>query len=141
MNFIQPLTASITFSFAHAKRVRVARFSGAITDRDLIDTYERLLRDPAYDGTLHNLVDLREVSHMGITSAGLHRLIALHDGRGPTEAHTRNAIVAPTDVLYGVSRMFQTLRGDSRLAELEVFRTIGAAEHWIAEHSDVPASD
>jgi len=141
MNFVQPQSASITFCYETARRIRVVRLAGAVTDRDLIDAFQRLLRDPAYDASLNDLVDLRDVSQMGITSAGLHRLIGLYDERGPTEVHTRNAIVAPTDVLYGVSRMFQTLRGESALAELEVFRTIGAAEDWIAAFTDVPGRD
>jgi hypothetical protein len=70
---------------------------------------------------------------MGVTSAGLHRLIARHDERGPTTLLTRNAIVAPTDVRYGVSRMFQTLRGEGLPAELEVCRTIDEAECWITD--------
>ncbi len=132
MNTTRPQTSSITFSCDLATGCRTARFVGAITDRELIDAYERLLHDPAYDSTLDDLIDLRDVKHMGVSSAGLHRLIALYDERGPAQQHTRNAIIAPTDVLYGVSRMFQTLRGDGEPAELEVFRTCDEAERWIA---------
>lgn len=132
MNTVQSQTSSITFQCDPVKRCRTARFAGAITDRELLEAFERLLRDPAYDASLDDLVDLRDVTHMGVTSAGLHRLIALYDERGPTTLLTRNAIIAPTDVLYGVSRMFQTLRGEGLPAELEVFRTVEEAERWIA---------
>jgi hypothetical protein len=140
MSSAQPPSASITFSFEIAKRTRVARFVGAITDRELIDAFDRLLHDPAYDASLNDLVDLREVTHMGVTSAGLHRLIALYDERGPAVLNTRNAFVAPTDVLYGVSRMFQTMRGEAPPAEIEVFRTLDEAESWIAGHPDFATS-
>jgi len=140
MSVAQPPSASITFSFDLAKRTRVLRLAGIIADRDLIDAIQRLLADPAYDASLNDLVDLREVSHMGVTSAGLHRLIALYDERGPAVLHTRNAFVAPTDVLYGVSRMFQTLRGEAPPAEIEVFRTLQEAESWIAAHPDLTVS-
>ena len=136
----QSPTGSITFTLDRAKRVRIARFVGVITDRVLIDAYEPLLRDPAFDSTQSDLVDLRDVSQMDVTSGGLHRLIALYEERGPTEAHTRNAIFAPSDVLYGVARMFQTLRGEVAPAEIEIFRHLEAAERWMARLPDSAAS-
>ena len=71
---------------------------------------------------------------MGVTGAGLHRLIALYDGRESDGHATRAAIVAPSDVLYGVSRMFQTLRGDANPDEVEVFRTLDEANAWLERH-------
>lgn len=133
MNPVHAPPAAIAFCIDHARQLRTARFAGAITDRELLEAYERLLRDPSYRGDYDDLIDLREVTHMGVTSAGLHRLIALYDERGAVETPTRNAIVAPTDVLYGVSRMFQTLRGEGLAAELEVFRSLDDAERWIAD--------
>jgi len=132
---------TITFTLNPARRVRVARFVGAITDRILIDAYEPLLRDPAFDSTQSDLVDLRDVSQMDVTSAGLHRLIALFEERGPAGAHTRNAIYAPSDVLYGVARMFQSLRGEVAPAEIEIFRHFEEAERWMAGLPDSSASD
>ena len=137
----EPPSGTITFILDPAKRVRVARFVGAITDRVLIDAYGPLLRDPAFDSTQSDLVDLRDVSHMDVTSAGLHRLIALYKARGPAEAHTRNAIFAPSDVLYGVARMFQSLRGEVAPAEIEIFRHFEQAERWMAGLPDSSASD
>jgi len=137
----QTPTGTITFSLNPATRVRVARFAGAISDRVLIDAYEPLLRDPAFDFTQSELVDLRDVSHMDVTSAGLHRLIALYEERGPARAHTRNAILAPSDVLYGVARMFQTLRGEVAPAEIEIFRHFEEAKRWMAGLPDSSASD
>lgn len=132
MNTVQSPAAPISFSYDAQRRCRTARFAGPITDRELLDAFERLLRDPAYDASLNDLIDLRDVTHMGVTSAGLHRLIALYDERAADAHGTRNAIVAPTDVLYGVSRMFQTLRGECPPAEVEVFRSVDDAERWLA---------
>lgn len=119
---------------------RIATFTGAIGDRELHDAYETLLRDPSYDPAVDDLIDLRGVTHMGVTGAGLHRLIALYDDRESDGFRTRAAILAPTDVLYGVSRMFQTLRGDANPDEVEVFRTEGEALSWLARH-DLPLPD
>jgi hypothetical protein len=107
-------------------------FRGSITDRELLEAYESLLGDPAYDASCDDFIDLRDVTHMGVTGAGLHRLIALFDERDSPGYVTRSALLAPSDVLYGVSRMFQTLRGEGHPDELEVFRTLDDAMFWLA---------
>ena len=122
---------SITFAVDVTNRLRIATFCGAITDTDLLHAYQPVLTDVHFDPALDDLVDLRAVSHMGVTSAGLYRIIAFYDERAPANLSTRSAIVAPTDVLYGVSRMFQTLRGDGHAAEVAVFRRIEAAHRWL----------
>jgi hypothetical protein len=43
---------------------------------------------------------------------------------------SRWAFVAPSPVLYGLSRMYQMLRGDAG-CEIEVFRELNAAVAWI----------
>ena len=124
-------TASITFSIDLVARRRIATFCGPITDRELLDAYTVLLADPAYDSSLDDFIDLCGVTHMGVSSAGLHRLITMYDERDSPGHPTRSAILAPTDVLYGVSRMFQTMRGEEHPDELEVFRTADAAIDWL----------
>lgn len=140
VNAALPERASITFAVDVACRLRIATFRGAIFDAELLDAYHPLLTDVRFDPALDDLVDLRAVSHMGVTSAGLHRIIALYDEREPANLPTRSALVAPTDVLYGVSRMFQTLRGDGHAAEVEVFRTLEAANRWLERMEQAPGS-
>ncbi len=123
--------APISFVNDDAAHRRIATFAGPIGDRELFDAYQSLLNDPTYDPSVDDLIDLRGVTHMAVTSAGLHRLIALYDERPSTGHQTRAAIVAPSDVLYGVSRMFQTLRGDGNADEVEVFRTLRDASVWL----------
>ncbi len=132
MNSSLVLTAPISFSLDVAAHRRITTYFGAVGDRELIDAYEVLLNDIRYDASMDDLIDLRGVTHMGVTSAGLHRLIALYDARPSNGYVTRAAIIAPTDVLYGVSRMFQTLRGDATPDEVEVFRCADEALYWLA---------
>jgi hypothetical protein len=132
-------TAAIAFSIDEPVRRRIATFRGPISDRELIDAYAALLADPAYDASLDDLIDLRHVTHMGVTSAGLHRLIGMYDDRDSPGFVTRAAILAPTDVLYGVSRMFQTMRGEDHPDELEVFRTLDESLEWLNRKQHVPA--
>lgn len=132
MNTSAPGTPCIAFSIDTDTRRRVATFTGRIGDRELFDAYASLVNEPAYDPSLDDLIDLRAVTHMGVTGAGLHRLIAMYDQRDSDGFRTRAAIVAPTDVLYGVARMFQALRGDETPEEIEVFRSMDDAMRWLA---------
>ena len=131
MNHSPVQAAPITFSYDGSAHRRIVTFRGAISDRELLDAYESLLGDPGYDASTDDFIDLRDVTHMGVTSVGLHRLIAMFDERDSPGHITRTAIYAPTDVLYGVSRMFQTMRGEGHPDLLEVFRTIEQALAWL----------
>lgn len=130
MNTSPASAASITVSYDAASHRRTLAFSGPIHDRDLLEAFEALL-SADYDASADDLIDLSAVTHMGVTSAGLHRLLAMYEEREETGHRTRNAIIAPTDVLYGVSRMFQALHGDDKPDELEVFRSRDDALRWI----------
>ncbi len=131
MNTTATGTPCITFSINADARRRVATFTGRVGDRELFDAYAALVSEPAYDPSLDDLIDLRGVTHMGVTGAGLHRLIAMYDQRDSDGYRTRVAIVAPADVLYGVARMFQALRGDDTPEEIEVFRGMDDAMCWL----------
>ncbi len=131
MNFTAAGSPCITFSIDGDARRRIATFVGVIGDHELFDAYSSLVNDPTYDPSLDDLIDLRTVTHMGVTGAGLHRLIAMYDQRESDGHCTRAAIVAPTDVLYGVARMFQMLRGEDTPDVIEVFRSIDDALRWL----------
>ena len=139
MNQSQLQTGSIGFSYDEPAHRRVVTFRGPITDRELLEAYGLLLGDPAYDASMDDFIDLREVTHMGVTSSGLHRLITMFEARDSPGFPTRSAILAPTDVLYGVSRMFQTMRGDEHPDEIEVFRSLDETLGWLAR-GDLPAT-
>ena len=44
---------------------------------------------------------------------------------------TRLALVAPADDVFGISRMYQLLRGDSTPEEIAVFRETAKAVAWL----------
>ena len=131
MNIAAAPSPCIAFSVDVEARRRLATFTGLIGDRELFDAYSTLVNEATYDPSLDDLIDLRAVTHMGVTGAGLHRLIAMYDQRDSDGYSTRAAIVAPTDVLYGVARMFQTLRGDETPDEIVVFRSMDDALQWL----------
>lgn len=121
----------ISFSYNPVARRRIATFRGTLNDADLIGAYASLLRDPDYDHGADDLVDLRAVEHLGITETGLKSIVSLFAPVDQLGIPTRLAIVAPGDAVYGVSLMYQTLRGENVPEQVKVFRTMEEADEWL----------
>ncbi len=123
----------IVFRYEDALRLRVAEFHGVVTDESMGGAYAALLSAPDYDPTADDLVDLRGVTHLGVSPDGLRAIMDLFSPIDELGIATRLAIVAPTDAVYGVSRMYEMLRGDGVPEEIRVFRDMTAAHAWLAD--------
>jgi hypothetical protein len=109
----------------------VAVATGRIGDADLIDYAERLHADPDRGKAKHELVDLRHVARdSDVSSAGVRQLAEFWSDRADTIAGGRLAIIAPSDVGYGMSRMYQILRSDGP-DSIQVFRDLVEALRWV----------
>lgn len=104
---------------------------GTLNDADLMGAYAQLLQDPDYDHGADDLVDMRAVDHLGVTQSGLEKIMELFAPVDQLGIPTRLAIVAPGDQVYGVSLMYQTLRGDDVPEQIAVFREMSEAEEWL----------
>jgi hypothetical protein len=126
----EPMT--IRVELLEAERLRVVSLEGSLSDPDLYEAFSALWLAPDYDPGLDELVDLTGVTGVGVTAAGLRRLAdtseALHRG---TPA-VRVAIVAPDNLLYGLSRMYEGFASASP-SEHRVFRSFGDARAWLKE--------
>lgn len=128
---MQNRAPTIAIEFDSAARRRVARFVGDIEDEHILGTYARLAESPDYDYAADDLVDLTDVTRFDVTSDGLRQVMGFFSGADQLGIHTRLAIVAPADVVYGVSRMYQMLRGDDVPEEIAVFRDMDEAKAWL----------
>lgn len=131
----------ISFSYNPVARRRIATFTGEIEDADLVREYAKLLRDPDYDHGADDLVDLRQVERFGVTETGFKHIMTLFAPVDQLGIPTRLAIVAPGDEIYGISLMYQTLRGEDVPEQIEVFRDMAAAEDWLNRGAAERAKD
>jgi hypothetical protein len=105
-------------------------FEGNATDEDLLAHVRALEADPRFDRRMAELIDLSGVTTSTVTSAGV-RMTA----SSPVHALTaRRAFVAPTDLLFGLTRMYQSYWTQGQDAEVEIFRAVEPALEWL-EHS------
>jgi hypothetical protein len=106
------------------------RVVDAVSLAETIDALRALGADPAAPARLDLLVDLRHTP--GLPDSGQLRSIASELGRMAPKLHWGAcALVASSDSVYGVSRMF-AVYAESAFERVQVFRTLDEAEAWLA---------
>ncbi len=116
----------MTYRIDPERRLVLTRAWGVLTTPELEDVMSRILLDPRFDPTYRSLGDLREVTAMEIDPMDAARTAA-----SPIFAHgVRRAIVATSDVAYGMARMFATFAQRSG-QEVRIFREMQPAEEWL----------
>ena len=104
----------------------VVRASGALRDGDVAYLVNALRRTPKAEA-LDALYDYRDVTDVSELSTDVVRQLGEIQSCDPGVAQRKRvAIVASTDALFGLGRMF-ALGSDERLPGVEVFRELGPA--------------
>jgi hypothetical protein len=109
-----------------SRRIVFSRATGIVTDEVLLDHQQRLSADPDFEPDFRQLYDFCDVEELQATSMGV-RELAINNpfGRG-----AQRALVAGSQAVYGVARMFQIMaeKGPDRI---EVFYSLEEALDWL----------
>ena len=115
-------------------RVVVLCVGGAIDDAGLLGLAAeiRTAGDVPQDFAL--LIDLREASGLHVTTEGVRTLVAQ-----PLvlSAASRRAVVVPSDLGFGMARMYEMLR-EGRGGGMRAFRDFDEARRWVTSRSGEP---
>jgi hypothetical protein len=109
-------------------RVIVLVVSGELDDRGLLSLGEELAKTPEAELDFSLLIDLRKASGQNVTSAGT-RAAAAHPL--VLKPASRRAVVVPSELGFGMARMYEMLREGSG-AKMRVFRDYDEAERWVS---------
>jgi hypothetical protein len=119
----------VTYSIDVNRKLIATSCGGAVTFAEVLDHFRSLVADPACSGRLDVLLDLSELKSLPETP----QLQSL----GPTLGMVRGkaqfgdcAIVARTDVLFGMMRMFAVF-AEKHFREIQVFRVVAEADRWL----------
>ena len=123
----------IRFAIDRIAGVREATFEGTVDDAELLGSFRTLLQSPDYDPTLNELVDLRSVDRLEISTEAMRQLIIAYTPIDRQGIPTRTALVAGSPFTFGMSRMYELLRGDDSPEEIRVFSDYDEARAWLAE--------
>ncbi len=117
----------------HERRIVFATGHGEMTDEDLFRYQREVWSDPALAG-YDEVVDMSDVTSIPVASGRrapeLAEFAARMDAPGTS---ARLAIVAPSDFVYGMARMYATYRGmqSGGTKQVEVFRSMAEAMAWL----------
>ena len=113
------------------RQVIFARGWGTLTDQELLDYQQRLRVDPEYSLTHAEVLDLTQVEQAEVTSEGVQTLA--DDSEWIVGAKV--AVIAPANVPFGMSRMYEMVLKDEGL-DYRVFRTKIEALNWLGLEGD-----
>jgi len=109
---------------------------GRVTDDEILSYYKQ----PVFEDFVlpwREVVDGRLITDMQITPDGQRRLAEVVATKASKLRGGRVAMVASTDLTYGMFRMWEVQRGDIDY-EVRVFRDIEEARDWIAQPHGKP---
>lgn len=112
--------------------------SGPVSDQEFVDFALKLVECSDIPPARKELWDLSGLERTDVETASLRETASTFRDRDKTVFETRVAILATSDVAFGLARMYQSFRGDSTV-ELEVFRGRAAALEWLGLPEDTPA--
>jgi hypothetical protein len=109
----------------------MAAVEGRITDADVLAYAERRLDDPDRLRAFDEVMDLRAIAEDStVTNRGVRQLAQFWGDRSSEIGGGRLAVIAPSDVSFGMSRMYQILR-DGGPDSIQVFRDPIDAFCWL----------
>lgn len=116
----------------HEQRLVSSVWEGEIDERVCIDYIEGVWGDPAV-GEYDELVDFRPVTHMNLPTEAIQRLACRSRSVATVGAKARSVLVASEAMVYGLSRMYVSLRDmdDTHQREWQVLDDMDAARRWL----------
>ncbi len=112
-----------------SKRMFIIKMEGNVTAEDLKELARNLKNHPDFNPAYDRLVDLSAIDKMEISTEVVRQLAA--SSETTFDESSRRAIVASSDFMFGISRMYQTIT--NRLKQTRVFRTLEEARQWLEE--------
>lgn len=120
----------VTYSIDAGRKMIRTTCSGALTFAEVMEHFRSLSADPACSGPLDVLLDVSETR----TLPNARQIQTVGDTLGTIRRKAQFgacAVVARSDALYGMMRMFEVLAGE-HFRVIEVFRKAAEADSWLA---------
>jgi hypothetical protein len=117
----------LTYQVDKENHVVRSRGTGVLTMADLLGYFAETRADPAFDEGMQRVMDLREVTQLP-SSEDIRTLASFARNKAPVQT-ARMAIIASSDLAFGVSMMFKAFVGYGE--RLLVVRNEDEAMNWL----------
>ena len=114
-----------------AARVVILTVRGVLGDAGLLRLASELAQAPDVDADFSILIDLRQADGKTVTGKGVR---ALASQPLTLSVRSRRAIVVPSDLGFGMARMYELLR-EGKSGPTQVFRDYDEARRWVAQRT------
>ena len=101
--------------------------TGVLTNNDCINHQRQLAADPDFDPMFFQLIDLTQVTSVALTAENVRPLAQT----AVFSQGSRRALLANSDEVFGMARMFSILRETAGETEIKVFRSRDDAPLWV----------
>src|SRR5215510_4407824 len=108
-------------------RVVILTVSGNLGDEELLGLADEVAKAPELEADFSLLIDLRQANGRNVSTGGVRKLVARSL---VLSAASRRAVVVPSDLGFGMARMYEMLRED-RGGAARVFRDYDEARRWV----------
>lgn len=112
--------------------------TGEIKVQEVLSAVGSIYRDPAYPSPLRALCELAGAKPM-LDADDVRSVVGFTGYHRPADAG-RLAIVAPEDLSFGLSRMYEILSSEQGV-ETKVFRDVEAARRWLLSDDEGTAEE
>jgi hypothetical protein len=116
----------INYKFFKSFNLVYAVGTGSLTDQDCTSHAYQLFHDPDFDYDYDELLDLSRVTAVDLTNDGVYMTSLEVLQHRDLLVNAKLAIVAPTEALYGMARMYELMLSPY-LRNTQVFRAVDPA--------------
>lgn len=115
-----------TYSVDPARRLVVSRASGVFTPDDVIGVRQQVVRDPAFDPSFDQIIDLTDATELRFDYDAMLAVAA----SSISQTVVRRAIVARTTEQHGLACVFQ-VASEQVGQRIDIFKTFDEADEWL----------
>jgi hypothetical protein len=115
------------FKIDKEHRLVMSTLSGVLTMADALAHQENLRKHPDFDPSFSQLMDGTQLTGVELKREDVQRLAR----DAVFSPHSRRALVAGSDVAFGLARMFEMFRQSMGEEGIRVFRNLDEALDWV----------
>ena len=122
----------VTYEILDAPEAVLARYTGVVTLSEITTMFRNYMRDDCFSLSRPHIADIRDFDCKNVGFAEIYSLFSMY-GRcySETGERMRVAIIAPNEVAFGMSRIFENLTEQSDWASTAIFESLDDAKTWI----------
>ena len=119
--------------FVKEKGYFIIKTSGDTSPDDIEASLEQVLNNPEWSTGKHILYDNRLENLCNLSGGDIQRISLKFTQFNDKLQHSKIALVMPSDIAFGLARMWETFTENTASFKTNVFRTITDAFTWIEE--------